>query len=435
VVHESGLPAPADPQWQILTVIAGNPWFRRVWIVQEVSLAEFVNVQIGRHACSWVNFCNTFSWMVTKGDRIKEGYTTVNSLWWTWQYARRYPESPLPLLSLLRFHRGLDASHPLDHIYGLLGMSRECAGLSKDRSPALRPAYGSATADVYCDVVHHLIQQPEPELTTEPSLGILKLVHHDEASLHDATFPSWVPRWDRQPRRWLPLDESEWAAFDKKNAEASRGPNRTLRCKGVQVDTVEWVVQYPRTMPDYVSREKTLSTWFQTIKLRRRRCPGSNLNLRALARGFVITMADEREPIMKNAELTLEDIIDWFVRVTPLQDSDEAQNGGCFILDKPQSAALDELVSPVVPYFVTKDGAIGRGPPIIRSGDSLCFLFGSRLPVVLRNTAALEGECWDGLAEARWKIVGLAHVTDWVDGQLNEMWRRGELEEQWFDIH
>ncbi|KAK4986681.1 hypothetical protein LTR50_005126 [Elasticomyces elasticus] len=47
------IPTPGSALWQDLNLLLGRPWFRRVWVIQEVALSDNVYVRCGHRSLSW----------------------------------------------------------------------------------------------------------------------------------------------------------------------------------------------------------------------------------------------------------------------------------------------------------------------------------------------------------------------------------------------
>ena len=55
-LEESGLPGFKDPKWIALEAFWCRPWFQRIWVVQEVILAQDILMICGRQKISWKTF-------------------------------------------------------------------------------------------------------------------------------------------------------------------------------------------------------------------------------------------------------------------------------------------------------------------------------------------------------------------------------------------
>ncbi|KAF2260778.1 HET-domain-containing protein [Lojkania enalia] len=168
-----------------------RPWWTRVWVVQELSLANQATsiVRCGAQVAPWLSFLvtayaiNEF-WSLMNGiistkfpderlDGTEHGVRMA-------QCRNINPEFPgFTLLELLNQHRDCEATDPRDKIYGLLGLAGDVDTIG------VQPSYTSPPQGVYTDLVRK-------HVTATSSLDILCEVRHPRKL---AGLPSWVPDW------------------------------------------------------------------------------------------------------------------------------------------------------------------------------------------------------------------------------------------------
>jgi hypothetical protein len=187
-----------------------RPWFSRIWIVQEATVASNAILIVGGLEISWetVNGAGAFvrhiQSLFKHPHRVFKGLDASHLM-----YILRdeIKHQRLSLVDLLRHTRHFGATDPRDKVFALLGLSVEGAHLAEG---GLGPNYKSAVLDVYCNATVYMIQKT----------GSLEILSHAVCSEGDDVdgFPSWVPRWD-QPE----LGQSWSSAFsDKYCASANR---------------------------------------------------------------------------------------------------------------------------------------------------------------------------------------------------------------------
>ncbi|RYP14769.1 hypothetical protein DL765_006146 [Monosporascus sp. GIB2] len=74
--------------------------------------------------------------------------------------------------------------------------------------------------------------------------------------------------------------------------------------------------------------------------------------------------------------------------------------------------------------FLTENGSLGMGPCAMKTGDIVCVLFGGRVPYILRATDA------DDL----YRVVGESYVYGIMMGKAIDMWRGGILTKESFTL-
>jgi hypothetical protein len=127
--------------------IARNEYWRRAWIVQEVSLARTKTVWYGLQNVEWTAFCKTFYPLVlepTEEEEYSEPVLLHDSPLATFIRTNRPDESrsKLPLLQLLANHAaGLHCTDPRDRIYCLLSVASLRTELSADYTLGVRDLF------------------------------------------------------------------------------------------------------------------------------------------------------------------------------------------------------------------------------------------------------------------------------------------------------
>jgi hypothetical protein len=168
-----------------------RPWWTRMWIVQELSLAEQGKaiVRCGKQESTWWNFLvaayaiNEFWNMVSGIIWLKYPDETVEGHQHGIRLAQcRKIDANLPgftLLELLNQHRDCAATDPRDKVYGLLGLAGDVATIG------LRPSYTSSPDEIFVDLLQKHVAATE-------TLDMLCEVRFPK-NLVD--LPSWVPDW------------------------------------------------------------------------------------------------------------------------------------------------------------------------------------------------------------------------------------------------
>lgn len=168
-----------------------RPWWTRIWIVQELSLAQQGNavMRCGKYKSTWWNFLvaayaiDEF-WNLVIGsigqkcpDETLEGHQHGIRL-----AQCRNVDPALPgftLLELLNQHRDCAATDPRDKVYGLLGLAGDVATIG------LKPSYTATPEDIFIDLFRK-------HVTATGTLDMLCEVRYPKKL---TGLPSWVPDW------------------------------------------------------------------------------------------------------------------------------------------------------------------------------------------------------------------------------------------------
>jgi hypothetical protein len=174
-----------------LTDLFKRPWWTRIWVVQELSLAKQYSaiVRVGHLTTPWLSWLITAyaiesSWFIVNylatsvsADRRLEGYLQGIRMA---QCRKLDPTLPgFTLLELLNQHRDCEATNPRDKVYGLLGLAGDTEAIG------VKPDYTATPEEVFTDLVRR-------HVTNTSSLDIICACRYPRA-LDD--LPSWVPDW------------------------------------------------------------------------------------------------------------------------------------------------------------------------------------------------------------------------------------------------
>lgn len=205
--RSKGVPTPlGDPDWTALFAILSHPWFSRIWVVQELLVAQrsimwrgaldldtdvilWVTMQIARHRDLYERFdifMGSPPCSALMARNIATGYLEYKSL------------GPLSIYDTLSRYNGMEATDPRDRYFALAGISLLDAGFVN---------YEKSYRDVACLVGKMaLLGFPEylvsPEgievlcFTEKPEAHrflIECLAFHANPQNHNLSLPSWIP--------------------------------------------------------------------------------------------------------------------------------------------------------------------------------------------------------------------------------------------------
>ena len=154
-------------------------WFKRIWVIQEVSVCRKVTVVCGAFHIDWDDLMAGLFTVAVPG-RVVDGWRKASYA--IFEQRKEYDKSNRPHLSLLIVrHQDSMATKPEDKIYALLGLADEVSGHE------VAISYDTTIIDVYQRVALWC-------LFHDQNLSILGSVQASSRStLID--LPSWVPNW------------------------------------------------------------------------------------------------------------------------------------------------------------------------------------------------------------------------------------------------
>lgn len=174
-----------------LTDLFKRPWWTRIWVVQELSLARqaTATVRVGHLTSSWLSWLVTAhaiesAWFIVadlatsvSADRHTEGF--LNGIRMS---QCRIVNASMPgftLLELLNQHRDCEATNARDKVYGLLGLAADAELM------AIIPDYRATPEEVFTDFFRR-------HVTTTNSLDMICASRYPR---NLESLPSWVPDW------------------------------------------------------------------------------------------------------------------------------------------------------------------------------------------------------------------------------------------------
>ncbi|PMD42213.1 HET-domain-containing protein [Hyaloscypha variabilis F] len=229
--------------------ILQRPYWTRVWIVQEVLLAQKATICCGPFVSSWNSVVEISGCNSTGGGFVNLSYTghekplagQLGEI-----YAREhYIPGPKKFLDVLTLGRDREATMHHDYIYAFLGIAK----VSPDE---FMPDYNKAPDIVYKDTFEFIIKQSN-------DLDVLNLCkrYKNEEKFGESVaikWPSWLPDWsDKYAEGRLNEMTSMLTSKGHRsyNASAGRvaefslsGDRQHLTIRGILFDSVEFVSQH-----------------------------------------------------------------------------------------------------------------------------------------------------------------------------------------------
>ena len=174
-----------------------QPWFKRLWVIQEVALARRITIRCGSHEIAWetlVTAARVQSQSVRRGTlynlRLPYGFPyfilveTMRMVFLKWDKYK--------LLTYLDLCRGNLCSNHLDYVYALLSMKGP-------GDPKIVPDYGISARELFIKVAQAFLQilaDDGHELrilyyAAQTTGDHHRLGHNDTSD----QLPSWVPDW------------------------------------------------------------------------------------------------------------------------------------------------------------------------------------------------------------------------------------------------
>ncbi|KAK8139375.1 hypothetical protein PG984_002755 [Apiospora sp. TS-2023a] len=442
--HVYGLLWPFSDEWDILRDFFANPYFQRVWIVQEVVAARHAVAILGDWHLDWAALGQAASWFARNGyasprvsrlappkQQKNKDMVPVGEAAALWDASRALGKR-LPLLGLLKEFRMRQAGQDVDRLYATLGIAEEtadagCRGLHR----LLEPDYEKPLLDVYRDAARYLIVQRR-------SLRVL--CHVDNGQERASGWPSWVPDWrqakasseiwDAEDTKGLTADGCQTVVFGAVSHE-NRLPLRgreadRIRSYGVKLES------YGMGHVTYMQeRDFVQAAWKLTSRGAQGRGDGEprtkseilDTFVKTVTAGFVGGQVDIAAQVSKTPRATMADAWSWLSK--HFDDASLTNTGQPVWAKKGDAGRFHEAFVRVCTdrrFFVTDKGRIGIGPEAMAEGDRVVILLGSRVPFLVREVGP------------RYRLVGECYVAGLMEGQAISQVRDSEQASVEFEL-
>ncbi|KAK8041336.1 HET-domain-containing protein [Apiospora phragmitis] len=201
--------------WDALRELLEQPWFTRLWVVQEAGLAKHAIALYGGYSFEWTSLMRLLAWISVSGGNLRRHYQlsgwAVHQLRVLFsQDARDEPDNSrrYNFLDLIAHAASsFNATNPRDYIYAFFGHpsgTLQSVGIMS-QPPLIEPNYAATEEDVFVQFGLELLR-----ISRQPHL--LSCVNHEYlpgspgsestqpgSDLHRAEIPSWCPRWNHIP--------------------------------------------------------------------------------------------------------------------------------------------------------------------------------------------------------------------------------------------
>jgi hypothetical protein len=404
-----------------------SPWFSRLWVLQEVSLAPTSICYRGDYEIPFLDILRTASSLNHKlnGTSGCKEFAHVTKMFdladkehgYYWQFAES-----MTFLHLLDSVQTFETVDPRDHIFAILGLWQQQSAFARSTDQfLLNPQYFLKVCDVFRNAARYAIRE-------DRSLRVLLSAYEGDQDF--GKWSSWVPRWNHQFDRVTDPDHLRTniqfrsdndVAMDLVNDEFS-----VLCIRGLVIDVVA------KALPAYNTRT-TARRWqgnlarYEALTCNNPwvRTPIGNMEAKVastLSAGGAVTgdVLDEseilasyrayRQHLKVHKTFPLEDL--------DLDDTATNQTRLAGRFERYSAVAMNRAV------FNTEYGHIGLGPLITKPGDLLVILYGSQYPAIVRPHK--DADCCF--------FVGLAYVYGIMDGEAVRAYKARGIEDTLFYI-
>ena len=378
-----GLPRLPSAQWYILSKLFGRPYFKRIWIIQELVVSTNVIARYGSLTIRWEHIERVGRLLLATGwreafnirsrtsPRAPVFQKTISNIKRSFKKPQRGRGMTLSLL--LCITRRFLATDPRDKVIALIGLANN---VNVHNGKSVLPNYSKSTAELYRDVTGFSIVQ-------ERSLALLSNVE-DISDRQISNLPSWVPDysvWRSELVFGYPISRIQYgAAGASETAVRWTTGSCILAVEGFQYDKVEGVSS--SAFDDTQRHKEIVLEWLNMAEPLLRR---KTLGIDAFWRTLLGDCDRDTHPCPKH----------WAGHFASYLLLVEGQKTSAFwpttteadiaIGNASVFQASLEYVAWRRKFFTTQNGHIGLGPLSMKRGDSVCILKGGQIPFLLRK--------------------------------------------------
>jgi hypothetical protein len=409
-----------------------QPWFGRLWVVQEAGLARSAVALFGERELDFDVLFNTSKDVLTGDYHI--AYSIPAIVHFEYFPARKNNsrtfnrlENP-DFLDMLEATADLVASDPRDYVFALLGHPSARVG----DTLVIEPNYRKPHLEVFQELAITLLQQSQ-------DLRLLSAVRNCERNLLNNDCPSWVPIWNREYHGRNGVYSVNIMEFDA-HAGFPRdlqivNSGKMLQVHGFVFDMItECTEEFEPERVENSSRKPAMLHGYFTAQVS------------PAATALGMRYADLTQRTIKHILEALRgggysdwkqdrrDFAAFRSQLSAMNTKHELEEQGTLFpegLTRAQEAARERTAERFMwnswmirkRLFVTEGGLIGSGPALLRSGDLCCILFGGRVPFILRPTGSA------------YRLVGEAYINGVMHGEAVVDYMLGsKIRDQMFNI-
>jgi hypothetical protein len=372
--------------------VLSRPWFDRLWIWQEIQLANDKAIIVcGYEDITWKDFRKAVTCISTKAEGSSDSSELQYDLCNVARKVLRLCFSHLDadFIEMILNTRNSKCANPRDKVYALMGVM----GKSVDKFPMQPPDYEKPVTEVYQETVVQHIKHFQ-------RLSILKLCQGDIDSWND--LPSWVPDL-RIPLTYTEKPRSQ-NADARTFAVVEFDEVSSMKLKGVSCQEISSV----RVLDDFKAQQKSV------LKIIRNLAPLAGLsgNFDPNGREFQeycktlfwgcfsenIIPQDRFRLTEEHARRNLSLILT-HPKLDPIRLQDYSESIEVFL----------ELAGGSMPdqsFFTTTDRSFGFAPKKAKQGDLIYVLLGCEFPVVLRRNP-----------EGTFRLIGGCYTNKFMNGE------------------
>lgn len=403
--------------WASVEALFRLPWFRRVWIIQEIVGAPHVKIVCGKWIIDW-NDLHLATEIIDREVQISGGDSSPLKSSWEpflalaaqreWE-ARHYRWT---LMMLLENFRYAESTLSRDRLFALLGLA------SDGNEAEFEPDYDSPLEEVVLKFARVFVRQGRGmQMLYRAGLG-----HRSER------FPSWIPDWTVKRASSL-HDSSEggisFAASGPQQCKIKCIPNTDeLLVEGYEVDEIESISRASNVEEEWEKYFNEVDTMIDSAILAPVRHLPEDLKWKVPIAGLLWPKVAVSGGIdLKSSYTALRKHL-YRKQKGKAKESGNSGNGcplpreSAMFVEHVAAGSYEKQAASYIAalqdtvhgwrFVVTKNGYVGVVPNMTKVGDVVAILKGGRVPFVLRRSGERDGA---------FRLVGECYVHCLMNGE------------------
>lgn len=427
---QNGLPGitPAYRKpWTEFNTFFKRPWFRRVWVIQEVAVSKEVDMICGPRKASWTSFANAVYFLI--GMRYINPWLDMKGCKRV-ERIREYKEYPsgITTTDLLILERSSLATDDRDHVFALLGLAAKFGALSNPQNHAsISVDYALSTTEVYINTALYLAK-------SSGTLGFLSAAG-SMPRLQKNKLPSWVPDWSFPLVKFPLMGLKAFAGCYQYNActsqwkvcELSNTGDR-LSVRGALFDYIWHVGDALQGLTD-IEKVDNEHSIFRAWRLMIQDNPDLYHRYDDLRNTFSKTIIGDRRLDGSRLESgDLEVYKSWWI--CAIQRYSDKMVPGDMPVEEAENVEryLESFSHQTISFcygrkfFITRGGYMGIGPFGMEREDMVCLVEGATVPLILRSDERVfigDGHRFPFQVQSKnqFQFIGEAYVHGIMDGE------------------
>lgn len=431
---------------ELMSCLFRNPWFQRVWVLQEALRARKALVYCGPERITWDELLDVNTWLHSNAYRLQEAFLPPHpmmpSIWMqlkTREYDAGHSATPvistasinhLNILDVFLAGLELKATDPRDKLFALLSFGSDTCK-ADDLPLTIKPSYLKSPNRVLADFTRWWIR-------TNKSLDILSKIHGQPGRTWVRLYHTSVQPKIAQPTWAIGCDgNGAWAEttltslFDFKaskdtipfgdflDQDAASSPE-LLDLKGFELGRISEIT-YP-TLEDGAVQQSDSSKEILNVLDRIIDPSGSHTRWNSKPRKEVEAEVVHR--LFKDPA-GLKDHLHAHWGYTSQPKFSALRSGARMSHDfdnygfiRCETDTIPTCLDPF--YFTTLDGGTGICPWAARTGDVVVILYGGKVPYLLRQLEAFTDDEDTGESAGRFEFVGECYLSGAMHGEAFE---------------